>query len=188
MAGQRVCFYRKDLTAGSYQFLRANADGSDQQVLANGKKPFPLLTVCSPSGRFAVLEDALGDVESLDFGSGSTRALASNAALGGYMNDMQWMPNGKGLFTTEWEKVDFAPVSFLSYPSGKMRQITNDLNVYSGISLTADAKTIATTENNLNANSQNSLWRGPSRKTKPANWCGSAGWITTRLWPMAPGI
>jgi Tol biopolymer transport system component len=149
--GQRVCFYRQDLGAGSYQFLSANADGSDQQVLANGKKPFPLLTVCSPSGKFAVLEDALGNVESLDFGSGSTRTLASSAALGGYPNDMQWMPNGKGLFTTEWEKVDFAPVGFLSYPSGKMRQITSDLNVYSGISLTADARTIATTQNNLNA-------------------------------------
>jgi Tol biopolymer transport system component len=150
-AGQRVCFYRQDLNAGSYQFLRANVDGSDQQVLANGKKPFPLLTVCSPSGRFAVLEDALGNLESLDFSSGSTRALASSAALGGYLNDMQWMPNGKGLFNTEWEKIDVAPVSFLSYPSGKMRQLTNDLNVYSGISLTADARTIATTQNNLNA-------------------------------------
>jgi serine/threonine protein kinase len=149
--GQRVCFYRKDLAAGSYQFLSASADGSDQQVVANGKKPFPLLTVCSPSGKFAVLEDALGNVESLDFGSGSTRTVASNAALGGYLNDMRWMPNGKGLFTTEWEQVDVAPVSFLSYPSGKMRQLTNDLNVYSGISLTADAKTIATTQNNLNA-------------------------------------
>jgi WD40-like Beta Propeller Repeat len=149
--GQRVCFYRQDLTAGSFQFLRANADGSDQQVLANGKKPFPLLTVCSPSGRFAVLEDALGNVESLDFGSGSTSTVTSNAALGGYLNDMRWMPNGKGLITTEWEKVDFAPVGFLAYPSGKMRQITNDLNVYSGISLTADGRTIATTQNNLNA-------------------------------------
>ena len=149
--GQRVCFYRRDLAAGSYQFLSANADGSDQQVVANGKKPFPLLTVCSPSGRFAVLEDALGNIESFDFGSGSTRTVASNAALGGYLNDMRWMPNGKGLFTTEWEQVDVAPVSFLSYPTGKMRQLTNDLNVYSGISLTADAKTIATTQNNLNA-------------------------------------
>ncbi len=111
-----MCFYRKDLTAGSYQFLSANADGSDQQVLANGKKPFPLLTVCSPSGRFAVLEDAQGDVESLDFGSGSTRAVASNAALGGYLNDMQWMPNGKGLFITGVGKGRLCPgqLSFLS--------------------------------------------------------------------------
>ena len=149
--GQRVCFYREDHTAGSYQFLSANADGSDQQVLANRQKPFPQLTACSPSGRFAVLEDSLGNVESLEFSSGATRTVASAAALGGYLNDMQWIPNGKGLFITLREKIDFAPISFLSYPSGKMRQITNDLSVYSGISLTANARTIATTQNDLNA-------------------------------------
>jgi dipeptidyl aminopeptidase/acylaminoacyl peptidase len=172
--GQRVCFYRKDLTAGSYQFLSANADGSDQQVLANGKKPFPVLTVCSPSGRFAVLEDALGKIESLEFGSGSTRTVASSAALGGYLNDMQWIPNGKGLFTTEWEKVDFAPVSFLSYPSGKIRQITNDLNVYSGISLTADARTIATTQNDLNARFAELSLGGPLQEDQT----GELVWFT----------
>jgi serine/threonine protein kinase len=150
-AGQRVCFYRQDRAAGSYQFLSANADGSDQQVLANGKKPFPLLAVCSPSGKFAVLEDSPGNVESLEFSSGATRTVASSAELGGYLDDMQWIPNGKGLFVTGREKIDFAPISFLSYPSGKMRQITNDLSVYSGISLTADARTIATTQNDLNA-------------------------------------
>ena len=149
--GQRVCFYRKDLTAGSYQFVSANVDGSDQQVLANEKKPFPELAVCAPSGRFAVLQDALGNVDSLEFGSGSTRTVASSAAMGGYLNDMQWIPNGKGLFITGWEQIDFAPVSFLSYPSGKLRQITNDLSVYAGISLTADGRTIATTQNDLNA-------------------------------------
>jgi serine/threonine protein kinase len=149
--GQRVCFYRQDPTAGSYQFLSANADGSDQQVLAKRQKPFPHLTACSPSGRSAVLEDSLGDVESLDFGSGATRTVVSFAALGGYLNDLEWIPNGKGLFITGKEKVDFAPISFLSYPSGKVRQITNDLSVYSGISLTADARTMATTQNDLNA-------------------------------------
>jgi serine/threonine protein kinase len=149
--GQRVCFYRKDLTAGSYQFVSGNVDGSDQRVLANEKKPFPELAVCAVSGRFAVLEDALGNLESLEFGSGQTRTVASSAAMGGYLNDMQWSPNGKGLFVTGWEKIDFAPVSFLSYPSGKLRQITNDLSVYAGISLTADARTIATTQNDLNA-------------------------------------
>jgi serine/threonine protein kinase len=149
--GQTVCFYRPDLAAGTYQFLSANADGSDQQVLANGKKPFPMLAACSPNATLAVLEDSLGNVESLDFASGSKRTVASSAVLGGYLDDMHWLPNGKGLFITGKEKIDFAPVSFLSYPSGKMRQITNDLSVYSGISLTADARTIATTQNDLNA-------------------------------------
>jgi len=43
-----------------HYFRSANLDGSDQQVLANRQKPFPQLTACSPSGRFAVLEDPLG--------------------------------------------------------------------------------------------------------------------------------
>ena len=177
--GQRVCFYRKDLTAGSYQVISANTDGSDQQVLANGKSPFPALAVCAPSGRFAVLEDSLGNVESLDFGSGSTRTVASSAALGGYLNDMQWIPNGKGLFITGWEKIDFAPVSFLSYPSGKMRQITNDLSVYSGISLTADARTIATTQNDferkIRRTPSGGIWivaRRPNRRTGVVHLAG----------------
>jgi hypothetical protein len=64
---------------------------------------------------------------------------------------MQWTTNGEGLFITSQSKIDLAPVRFLSYPSGGLRQITNDLSVYSGISLTADARTIATTLNNANA-------------------------------------
>ncbi|MGC2400280.1 MAG: protein kinase [Acidobacteriaceae bacterium] len=150
-AGQKMCFYRQESGADSYQFLSANLDGSDQQVLANGKKPFPVLAICSPDGKFALLEDALGNLESFDFGSGASRPVASSSALGRYLNDMHWMPNGKGIFTTGMERMDFAPVSFLSYPSGKIRQITNDLSVYSGISLTADVRTIATTQNDLNA-------------------------------------
>ncbi len=149
--GQRVCFYRQDLAAGAFNFLSANLDGSDQRVLASGKRPFPTLATCAPDGKLAIVEDQLGGVQSLDFASGSMRTLASSAALGGYLDDMRWTPNGRGLFTTSWERVDFAPIGFLSYPGGKMGRITNDLSVYSGISLTADAKTIATTQNNLNA-------------------------------------
>jgi serine/threonine protein kinase len=149
--GQRLCFYRQDLTAGTYQFLSASADGGDQQVLANGKRPFPELAACSPTGKLAMLEDAMGNIESFDFGSGAKRTLASSDALGGDLNDMQWTPNGEGLFTTSREKIDFAPISYLPYPWGRLRQITNDLSVYSGISLTADGRTIATTQNNLNA-------------------------------------
>ena len=40
--------------------------------------------------------------------------------------------------------------SFL-IPDGKVRRVTNDLSVYSGISLTASANAIASTQANLNA-------------------------------------
>jgi serine/threonine protein kinase len=149
--GQKVCFYRQDLAAGTYKFLSVNGDGSDEKVLASGKKPFPTLATCDPDGKLAVVEDEFGGVQSIDFASGAKQTLASSAALGGYLDDMRWTPDGKGLFTTSWERLDYAPIGFLSYPGGKMRRITNDLSVYSGISLTADARTIATTQNDLNA-------------------------------------
>lgn len=149
--GQRLCFYRQNLAANTFQFLSVNPDGSGQQLLSQGKGPFPLLTACSPSGRFAVVEDFVGNIESLDFASGAKRTVASSEALGADLDDMGWAPSGKGLFVTTREKIDFAPISFLSYPAGKLREVTNDLSVYSGISLTADARTIATTQKSLNA-------------------------------------
>ena len=39
--GQRVCFYRQHTVTGTYKFLSASADGGDEQVLANGKSPYP---------------------------------------------------------------------------------------------------------------------------------------------------
>ena len=41
--GQRLCFYRQDLQAGTYEFRSANADGSDQKVLSSGKKTTPTI-------------------------------------------------------------------------------------------------------------------------------------------------
>ena len=57
----------------------------------------------------------------------------------------------------------------ISYPSGEARRISSDLNDYSGTSLTADSKTLATVQNDWTAN----IWTAPI--TDPA----SAKQITT---------
>jgi serine/threonine protein kinase len=148
--GQRVCFYREDSTAGTYKFLSASADGGDEQVLANGKAPLPNLAACSPSGRFAVL--VIGSkVESFDFASGSRKPLTSPTMLGVFLSDLLWARDGKSLFVTGSKtKSSTDELSLLSYPSGDLRQITNGLNDFSGISLTADGKTIASTQKHYN--------------------------------------
>jgi Tol biopolymer transport system component len=90
-------------------------------------------------------------VQSLDFASGSLHPLLSMAALGGYLTDLRWDPNGKGLFGISRKVPNFiGQIVFLDYPGGKLRQITNDLSSYAGISLTANAKTIATRQTNSN--------------------------------------
>jgi serine/threonine protein kinase len=148
--GQLVCFYRMDFTGGTYQFLSANPEGGDEQVLANRKKPFLFSGACAPNGRFAVLADTLGNVESLDFASGSKHTLASATSLGGFSN-LHWSPSGKGLYVIGGTpRRPNAQIGFLSYPGLNLRPITNDLGNYSGISLTADATTIATTQSDRN--------------------------------------
>jgi serine/threonine protein kinase len=148
--GQRVCFFRGDIS-GSYKFLTASADGGDEHVLANGNKPFPNSIACAPNGKSAVLADIRGKVESLDFASGSKRTLSPFTGPGGYLSDMLWAPDGKGLFTTNWNTPHpIYQISFLAYPSGDLRHITNDLSDYSGVSLTSDGKTLATTQEHDN--------------------------------------
>jgi serine/threonine protein kinase len=144
--GQRLCFYREDSTAGTYKFLSASADGGDEQVLANGKAPLPNSAACFPSGRFAVL--VIGSkVESFDFASGSRKPLTSPTMLDVFLSDLLWARDGKSLFATGSKtRSSTDEVSLLSYPSGDLRQITNGLNDFSGISLTADGKTIASTQ------------------------------------------
>lgn len=150
-AGHRVCFYRENATSNTFQFLSASADGGDERVLVNGKTNGLAEAECDPTGRRAVIENEVGKVEVVDFASGARRDLISMASLGGYLTDLHWEPNGKGLFAISRKVPNFVgQLSYLSYPDGTLRQITNDLSSYGGISLTADGKTIATrqTDNN----------------------------------------
>ena len=63
------------------------------------------------------------------------------------------MSSGSGLVVNGTEGIG-TPTQFyfVSYPDGEVRRITNDLNYYDGVSLTADNNTLATVQGNLVAN------------------------------------
>jgi len=145
--GRRVCFYREDRTAGTYRFINAGVDGSDEQVLANGKKPFPNSSACAPDGRTIVFQDKLA-LQSIAVTSGTRQVISSQPALTSF-TELHWAPNGKGLFAVSF-LTQRGQLSFLSYPGSNLHSITNDLSNYSGISLTADARTIAVTQRHSN--------------------------------------
>jgi serine/threonine protein kinase/Tol biopolymer transport system component len=159
-SGHRLCFYRENYLQGTYQFLSASADGSDEQVLAKGKKPFLFNPACAPDGRSAVSMADRAVLESLDFASGAKRKLPATALRA---FDLHWAPDGKGLFATTIPKQQ---IDFLSYPSGNLREITNDLSHYQGISLTTDSKTIATTTYERNARMAELPLAKPSQLTE----------------------
>jgi Tol biopolymer transport system component len=72
---------------------------------------------------------------------------------------LEWLPNGSGLILT-LAKQGNSQIYFMSYPDGEITPITNDSNDYAILSLTADSKFIATTQQNL----YSTIWSAASVK------------------------
>jgi Tol biopolymer transport system component len=172
--GRRVCLYREYPDAGTYKFLDASADGGDEHVLYTGKGTFPHIPTCSPDGSTAILEDDSGGLDSVRFATGLKQPFAP-AAFGRFFYYMQWNSNGKGLFAITVQKSHYSgQLAYLTYPAGQVHPITNDLNNYSGISVTADAKTIATTQKDRNTRfisfSLANATQGPEHQFSSLEW------------------
>src|SRR5207248_2651780 len=59
---------------------------------------------------------------------------------------LRWLPDGHGLIATANAQYPLYQVWYITYPGGQARSITNDLNSYSGVSLTADAAALVTVQ------------------------------------------
>ncbi len=68
---------------------------------------------------------------------------------------LSWYPDGSGLLVTAFRLNLSGPQIWeVAHPSGDIRRITNDLNSYSGISLTADGQRLATVQ----SETRSALW------------------------------
>ena len=71
---------------------------------------------------------------------------------------MAWLADGSGLLMLATPEQVFAlQIWQLSYPEGEAHRLTNDLNHYPGMSLTADSKTLAVVQSETQA----SIWIAP---------------------------
>jgi len=71
------------------------------------------------------------------------------------VQDPIWLADGSGLVFVATEPGSFSSqIWLISYPGGEVRRITNDLNSYLDISITADSKTISATQSETSC----SLW------------------------------
>jgi Tol biopolymer transport system component len=64
------------------------------------------------------------------------------------VGDLAWVPDGRGLVATTQEQGLglVVQVVYVSYANGEVRRITNDLNYYTNVSVTADSRVVATTQ------------------------------------------
>ncbi len=152
--GKRIAFYRRYPAAKEYAILVANADGTGERKIAIRKHPNYYMSgvTWSPDGKTIVCSAGVFAA------AGQYTTLISIPADGGperIITDKKWylafaprwLAHGKGLVVQGAEQA-FAPVQiwYIPYPSGPAERITNDLNTYSGIALTADSSTFVTVQ------------------------------------------
>lgn len=97
------------------------------------------------------------------------------------IDDIAWLPDGLGILMTASDQ--FGPAGskiwHISYPSGNAKKITNDLNSYTTISLSADSDSLATVQTetlgNLWIASMNELAQA-SQITTGTNFTGFPSW------------
>jgi eukaryotic-like serine/threonine-protein kinase len=150
--GKRIAYERgNNPEVGRFQLLVANTDGTGEKMIAGG--PMASLrryVAWSPDGKRLALTDVVGDapapIQLLEIASGKTRDFAANGFV--FLKSV-WLPDGRGLLV-QYQDVNAGlnhnQIGFLSYPGGQFHTVTKDTNSYESLSLSADAKTLATVQ------------------------------------------
>ncbi|HVQ37865.1 MAG TPA: LpqB family beta-propeller domain-containing protein, partial [Pyrinomonadaceae bacterium] len=78
---------------------------------------------------------------------------------------ISWLPDGSALAVNGRDlETKLLQIWLVSYPEGKARKVTNDLNSYRGVSLTTDGTTLASIQGSMVTN----LWSAPSGESNLA--------------------
>jgi serine/threonine protein kinase len=166
----------------------ARLDGGQAQQVASVAMPKIFFGTPAWSPTDDLLVNVLGDASDIKAqlwgvpaDGGDLKALAERRWGG--IGKIAWHPDGSGLVFTGFEEGFSGWQLFeMAYPSAEVRRITNDLNDYQGVSLTADGNRLATVLGDQHA----SLWvqavDGSTRRrqiettTGTANGAGGVTW------------
>lgn len=151
--GKRFAFVRY-LGQGGSSLMVANMDGTGEQQLATRKSPNqfrPAVPTWSPDGKTIVCpsRNVTGGVHfeliEVRVEDGSQRVISSQKWQ--QIGRLAWLSDASGLVMIAQDQSSASPQIWqLSYPGGEARRITNDLNSYGGLSLTADSGALVTVQ------------------------------------------
>ncbi|PYS61944.1 MAG: hypothetical protein DMF74_14890 [Acidobacteria bacterium] len=161
--GKQFAFIRDDV-GKEFALLVANADGTGERKLVAHKNPPESIgyPTWSPDGKviaYIVLNHDTNDdtVFGAQVADGSTKPLTSQRWF--RFSALAWLSDGSGLLMLATPQQQFVrQVYYLSYPEGEAHRLTNDLNDYDGMSLTADSNTLAVVKRETQAN----VWIAPT--------------------------
>jgi serine/threonine protein kinase/Tol biopolymer transport system component len=161
--GKRLAFLRFNPDRSETTVMVANADGSGEQVIASRQRPDVYREVAwSPDGNMLALATLSykgtyhAGVATIPVSGGQEKPLTSQTWF--QVDQLAWAGDGSGLIVSAVEQ-SFGQhqLFYVDYPSGAVHGITNDLNDYSVVSVTADSKSLVTIQREANFN----IWVTP---------------------------
>ncbi|MEO7157005.1 MAG: protein kinase [Vicinamibacterales bacterium] len=163
--GKQVTFMRGAPGVGAAHVMIAAAEGTGarQLVSLSGADQFTLSAPSwSPDGK-TILAGARsltgvpqGLVFAVDVATGRMTRIENQWT---FVGDIEWLPDGRSFAVAATGRDSgAAQIWQMPFPKGEPQRITNDLNSYVGVSLSADGTTLVTVQ----AETTSSLWVAPA--------------------------
>ncbi len=165
--GQQLAFIRNLPDAGEDALMIASADGGGERQLAVRKLPnFFRHVAWSPQGKTiactagSFVPSYTTYLVEVALESGREKQIGTQSWT--FMGQLAWIGDGSGLILGASEQesgtLDAQQLWHVSYPQGEARRVTNELNNYTGVSLTSDSNRLVTVQSETSAN----VWIVPS--------------------------
>ena len=144
--GKQIAFARRDMKRKLYLLILANSDGSGERELTSRKLPelYTGATGWSPDGSKLIASVMLPNERTIKLfliDAASGQETEWNNYNWRAISHILWMPDGKNLIISARNLNEpTSQIWMLSFPKGEIRRLTNDLEGYFRISLSADGR------------------------------------------------
>src|SRR6266536_2792075 len=168
-----MAFMRGVPSQGERLLIVANVDGTEEQILARHKleDPFLIAPAWSPNGETIVFplrgsgpDAPYGNLREVRLKDGVEKQITSQqwSTIGPNC----WLRDTSGLVTIAAEDPGSnRQIWFVSYPAGTVRRITNDLNDYLNVSLSADSSSLLA----VRSEQVSDIWMAPNGDSSRAS-------------------
>ncbi len=154
--GKNIAFVRHDPKNNTDLVVTASSDGSNPQTLLNsrdvGYSAFGNIAWSPDGARLLIttlklkggnVNEPHSSVKEFTFADKQIRETAAGVFV--EINDIGWLRDGSGFLLNATDKIESpSQIWLVKYPSGEKSRVTNDVNEYAGLSLSADNASLVT--------------------------------------------
>ena len=168
--GKKIVFRRNETF-----LVIANADGSDVRELAkgDGEQRWTQMAFSPDGTKIAAAyyspNDGLDHLAEIDVEGGSLRPL--EPPFWYRIRGLAWLPDGKIVASARDPETQFAQIWVVDPANSTHTRVTNDLNSYLGLSLSADGRSILSTQQAVLSN----IWLAGTFEDKPVKVTSEIG-------------